>query len=57
MAVAGGGEVLVDPAPRPTRRQFTAEYRARVLAEYEAWNSQKAAMLRRDGLYQSQVFD
>ena len=26
----------VDPAPRPTRRTFTAEYKARIVAEYEA---------------------
>lgn len=56
-AAAGGG-VPVDPAPLPTRRQFTAEYRARVLAEYEAApHGYKAAVLRREGLYQSQVFD
>lgn len=50
--------VVPDPAPRPTRRRFSAEYRARVLAEYEAApHGAKAAVLRREGLYQSQVFD
>ena len=38
------------------RRSFTAEYRARVVAEYEAApHGEKAGVLRREGLYQSQV--
>jgi len=46
----------VDPAARPFRRSFTAAYRARVVAEYEAApHGKKAAVLRREGLYQSQV--
>jgi len=46
----------VDPAPKPTRRTFTAGYRARVLAEYEAApHGEKSAVLRREGIYQSQV--
>ena len=49
-------EMGVDPAARPVRRSFTAEYRARVVAEYEAApHGQKAAVLRREGLYQSQI--
>ena len=49
------GEVI-DPAARPVRRSFTAEYRARVVAEHEAApHGQKAAVLRREGLYQSQI--
>lgn len=41
---------------RPARRTYTAEYRARVLAEYEAApNGQKAAVLRREGIYQTLV--
>lgn len=45
-----------DPAARPVRRSFTAEYRTRVVAEYEAApHGQKAAVLRREGLYQSQI--
>ena len=48
--------VGVDPAPKPTRRSFTADYRARVLAEYEAApHGEKSAVLRREGIYQSQV--
>ncbi|QNK82110.1 hypothetical protein [Nakamurella sp. PAMC28650] len=54
---AGGAEP-VNPAPNPTRRSFAAEYRARVVAEYEAApHGEKAAVLRREGLYQSQVRD
>jgi transposase-like protein len=45
-----------DPAARPVRRSFTAAYRSRVVAEYEAApHGSKAAVLRREGLYQSQV--
>ena len=45
-----------DPSARPFRRTFTAEYRARVVAEYEsAPHGEKSAVLRREGLYQSQV--
>jgi transposase-like protein len=47
---------VIDPAARPVRRSFTAEYQARVVAEYEAApHGQKAAVLRREGLYQSQI--
>ena len=53
---SGPEEVVVDPAARPVRRSFTAAYRARVVAEYEAApHGSKAAVLRREGLYQSQV--
>ena len=46
----------VDPAARPVRRSFTAAYRAQVVAEYEAApHGQKAAVLRREGLFQSQI--
>ena len=52
-AAAGGP---VDPAPKPTRRTFTAEYRARILDEYRgAPHGEKSAVLRREGLYQSQI--
>ena len=38
------------------RRSFTAAYRPRVVAEYEAApHGSKAAVLRREGLYQSQI--
>lgn len=53
---AGQTEAVADPAARPVRRSFTAEYRARVVAEYEAApHGSKAAVLRREGLYQSQI--
>ena len=46
----------VDPAAKPVRRTFTAEYRARVVAEYAAApHGEKSAVLRREGLYQSQI--
>jgi len=48
--------VVVDPVPRPVRRSFTGAYRARVVAEYEAApHGSKAAVWRREGLYQSQI--
>lgn len=53
---AGLPDGVPDPAARPVRRSFTAEYRARVVAEYQAApHGQKAAVLRREGLYQSQI--
>ena len=46
----------VDPAARPVRRTYPAEYRARVLAEYEAAaHGEKSAVLRREGIYQTLV--
>ena len=52
----GAVDEVVDPAARPVRRVFTAEYRAMVVSEYEAApRGQKAAVLRREGLYQSQL--
>ena len=51
-----GGAGPVDPAPRPTRRSFTAEYKAAVVAEYEAApHGEKSAVLRREGLFHSHV--
>ena len=45
-----------DPAARPTRRSFTAEYKARVVGEYEAApHGEKSAVLRREGLFHSHV--
>ena len=56
-ADSGGGVIGAgDPAARPFRRSFSAQYRAQVVAEYEAApHGEKAAVLRREGLYQSQV--
>ncbi|OYD60884.1 hypothetical protein [Rhodococcus sp. OK302] len=45
-----------DPAPKPTRRTFATEYRNNILDEYSnAPHSEKSAVLRREGLYQSQL--
>lgn len=48
------------PAPevteKATRRRFTAEYKARILAEYERLpNGERGALLRREGLYSSHI--
>ena len=48
----------IDPAARPTRRTFTAEYKAEILAEYDTWpkgSEQRGAILRREGLYSSHI--
>lgn len=42
-------------ADRPKRRTFTAEYKANILAEYEA--ADRGEILRREGLYSSQVVE
>ena len=47
-----------DPAARPRRRTFTAEYKARILDEYDALpvgSSERGALLRREGLYSSHM--
>jgi transposase len=47
-----------DPAPKPTRRTFPAEYKLRILAEYEsAPEGEKGAILRRERLYHSHIID
>jgi len=41
---------------RATRRRFPAEYKARILAEYETLpDGDKGALLRREGLYSSLI--
>lgn len=51
-----GGSGPVDPAARPVRRTFTAEYKAAIVAEYEAApHGEKSAVLRREGLFHSHV--
>jgi transposase len=43
-------------ADRPKRRTFTAEYKAQILAEYEAADhGERGAILRREGLYSSHI--
>ena len=48
-----------EPGPRserPRRRSFTAEYKARILAEYDgAPRGQRGAILRREGLYDTHL--
>lgn len=47
-----------DPAPRPTRRVFSPEYKLAMVAEYEnAANGEKGAVLRREGLYSSHIIE
>ena len=46
----------IDPAARPQRRRFSAEYKLKILAEYEAApDGEKGSVLRREGLYSSQI--
>jgi len=48
----------VDPAPRPSRRAFSPEYKLAIVTEYEnASNGEKGAILRREGLYSSRVIE
>ncbi len=47
-----------DPGARARRRTFTAEYKARILDEYDALSvgsSERGALLRREGLYSSHI--
>ena len=45
-------------ADRPKRRRFSAEYKARILAAYDAAEpGEKGALLRREGLYSSHLVD
>ncbi|MGM1064175.1 transposase [Saccharothrix sp. Mg75] len=47
-----------DPAPRPSRRVFTPDYKLAVVTEYEnAPNGEKGAILRREGLYSSHIIE
>lgn len=44
---------------RPVRRTFTAEYKARILAEYESARTDgtRGSILRREGLYSSHIVE
>ena len=47
-----------DPAARPRRRTFTAEYKAHILETYDALpagSTERGALLRREGLYTSHI--
>ena len=55
---AHDGVVDFDPADRPRRRSFTAEYNARILDEHDALPADaegRGALLRREGLYTSHL--
>ena len=55
-AVDDGG--MGPRADRPKRRTFTAEYKAGILAEYEAADrGERGAILRREGLYSSHIVE
>jgi len=48
--------VVTPRADQPKRRMFTAEYKARILDEYDtADRGERGAILRREGLYDSHV--
>lgn len=48
--------VVTPRADRPKRRTFTAEYKAQILAEYDAADhGERGAILRREGLYSSHI--
>ena len=48
-----------DPAPKPTRRRFSAAYKLSILEEYEQLvdPGEKGALLRREGLYTSHIVE
>jgi transposase len=58
-AVAAVDDGAVGPrAERPRRRTFSAEYKAAIVAEYDAAaDGEKGAVLRREGLYSSHVIE
>lgn len=59
--IATSPQLLPDPEvePRPQRRTFTAEYKAKILAECDATTEPGGigAILRREGLYSSHLVD
>ena len=48
-----------DPAPKPTRRRFTEQYKSDIIAEYDLATERgaKGTILRREGIYASQVLE
>lgn len=53
------GRTDPDPSDRPRRRTFTADFKLRILAEYDscAGDGDKGAVLRREGLYSSHLVE
>jgi len=48
----------IDPAAKPTRRTFSAEHKAEIVAEYDSHpkgSDERGAILRREGLYTSHI--
>jgi transposase len=54
-----GGVGDKDPAAKPTRRRFSAEYKLAILDQYEHLTDPgaKGALLRREGLYSSHLVE
>jgi transposase-like protein len=52
---ATGGVANPEVEPKAKRRRFTAEYKARILAEVDSSSGQMGAILRREGLYSSHL--
>jgi transposase len=63
VGVRDDGSVSSEPqgprAERPKRRRFSAEYKLRIVAEYDALTEPgaKGALLRREGLYSTHILD
>jgi transposase-like protein len=57
--VQNGVVSVDDPAPKPKRRRFSAEYKLSILEEYEriTQDGGKGALLRREGLYTSHIVE
>jgi len=56
--VATDDGVMGPRADRPKRRSFTAEYKAGIVAEYDAADrGERGAILRREGLYSSHIIE
>jgi transposase len=56
---AHDGGVAQDPTARPRRRAFSADYKLRILEEYDRLDEPgaKGAPLRREGLYSSHIVE
>ena len=51
-------EGVTPRADRPKRRTFSAEFKARIVAEYDAAErGERGAILRREGLYSSHIIE
>lgn len=54
----GSSDEVAGSLERPKRRTFTADYKARIVAEYDAAPAgSKAGVLRREGLYSTHVIE